>query len=462
MDGQMTVVAWQQWKEDIRAKLQETKELGSKICNNFVYIGYNLKMAEKTEAYRMDGFDNIYDFAQSEYGLGQSEVSRYKQINDRYSVDGNSLEIREEMREYGLSQLVAMLSIPDEQHSLISPDNTVRQIRELNSFNKGRLPGMSEAVQEELERPAAGVEQTPLQKCIFDFFKDSGRRGLLNEVLERLVQPDAFTEATVRQICDTINPAGNQTHRAGIVFLFMYEYERGIKYKLYTSPRPEEMSWENFLQEIICTYESYLAQDSDEELWCRCYGTVEEPEKVQVAGQMNLEEVQKEQIATSHEKMASDSVNTESEGVMNEPAGSSPEESIPDATYEEIIEEKDNIDAEEKEETAVGDISTADAGEDADSGEGACTGEFSTDEIQEPDESTGAAESGGCKVHSCGVDEEEIWMQCRARLQELDKFFAIWDTDTPNNEECLATMYEDAITLAAGIEKIMIARAQNV
>ena len=199
MEGQITIAQWQDWKEDMHRVLRETKELGEKICSNFVYIGYNLKRAEETEAYRMDGFADLNEFARSEYGLGASEVSRYKQINDRYSIGGNSLELKEEMQGFGLSQLVAMLSLPNEQHSLITPETTVREIRELTRFNKGKFPEMEEEVKRELEKgenreeiPAAGAsiprELTHLQECILDFFSRPAEAGQLQQIMEHIFQ----------------------------------------------------------------------------------------------------------------------------------------------------------------------------------------------------------------------------------------------------------------------------------
>lgn len=42
---QITIDQWQQWKEDIRSKLQETAE-------NFVYIGYRLKQIRDSGMHR--------------------------------------------------------------------------------------------------------------------------------------------------------------------------------------------------------------------------------------------------------------------------------------------------------------------------------------------------------------------------------------------------------------------------
>lgn len=72
---------------------------------------------------------------------------------------------------------------------------------------------------------------------------------------------------------------------------------------------------------------------------------------------------------------------------------------------------------------------------------------------------SGEAASGGCN-NPCGVDEEEIWTECRSYLMELYKYFAVWDQDIPNEQ--LETMRQEALSLAAGFERMQIARTRNV
>ena len=88
---QITLDEWTSWKEDIRRKLAET-------AGNFVYIGYRLKQIRDSGMY--DGAADIFEFAQKEYGLGKSTVSRFIAINEKYSEGGNSLELKEEFKTF--------------------------------------------------------------------------------------------------------------------------------------------------------------------------------------------------------------------------------------------------------------------------------------------------------------------------------------------------------------------------
>lgn len=235
--AQITLDQWIQWKEDIRQKLAET-------ANNFVYIGYRLKQIRDSGMY--DGAADIFEFAQKEYGLGKSTVSRFIAINEKYSEGGNSLELREEFRSFSSSKLSEMLTLPDNEIQLINERTTVRAIRELKQFNVED----PEAIQEAEEAQMAAGEQiekiyTPLEKCIIDFFKT--RRQMLDEVMELLEQG---TEEAQRQAAELMTPSGQAFHKKGLVFLFLYEWGDGIKYKLMTEPEPIFMSWPDFMDKI--------------------------------------------------------------------------------------------------------------------------------------------------------------------------------------------------------------------
>jgi len=262
MEGQITLNEWMQWKEDIRRKLQET-------AGNFVYIGYRLKQIRDSGMY--DGCANIFEFAEKEYHLERTTVSRFMSINDKFSKHGNSIELRDEFVGLGQSQLSEMLSLPVNDYDLITEDTAIKDIRELKRFEKD---AMNEPVEENgtedtenastmrvAENPDSGNEEqsgteekaeketkeefTPLQRCIIDFFKD--RQELLLKVLEIIDRED---DEGGKEIAELLSPTGSATHRKGIVFQLMYDYKGGVKYKIMGQPDPVSMSWEKFIAEI--------------------------------------------------------------------------------------------------------------------------------------------------------------------------------------------------------------------
>lgn len=228
---QITIEEWMRWKEDIREKLKETAE-------NFVYIGYRLKQIRDSGMY--GGAADVFEFAQREYGLGKSTVSRFIAINEKFSEGGNSERLQEPYRMIGSSKLAEMLTLTDEECTLITEKTTVTQIRELKEFNRQEP--------EEAEESIAGEPvRTPLQKCIIEYFR--GKRDLLDEIVKHMAAGDRKSAA------ELISPNGNTTFKKGIVFLFMYDYQTGVKYKIFGCEDIMALNWEEFLAIVLEIYQ---------------------------------------------------------------------------------------------------------------------------------------------------------------------------------------------------------------
>ena len=90
-------------------------------------------------------------------------------INTRFSEDGNSQILKQEYANFGYSKLQEMLTVKDEDLGLITEDTTVKQIRELKTYEKqedkaavleeqGNLPIVQMAAEEEKEEVAISQE----------------------------------------------------------------------------------------------------------------------------------------------------------------------------------------------------------------------------------------------------------------------------------------------------------------
>lgn len=270
MEGyeQITLDQWAQWKEDIREKLKET-------AGNFVYIGYRLKQIRDSGMY--GGAEDIFGFAQKEYGLGKSTVSRFIAINEKFSEGGNSLELRSEYRAIGSSKLAEMLTLTDAECRLITEKTTVSQIRELKNFNR-QAPEDVEAAEGGGE---SGPLRSPLQRCIIEYFR--GKKEMLDAAMRSIVGNN-YKEAS-----EIVSPGGNATFKKGILFLFLYDYKEGVKYKTFGSEDIVLMSWEGFGREMIevfmpaysaegSTYDRFYAAGEKEEEKASEKETVKEEE----------------------------------------------------------------------------------------------------------------------------------------------------------------------------------------
>lgn len=237
---QITLDEWTSWKEDIRKRLTEAVQ-------NFVYIGYRLKQIRDSGMF--GGTASIFEFAEKEYGLSKSTVSRFIAINEKYSEGGNSLELKEQYKNFTSSKLSEMLSLPDSECEMITENTTVRDIRKLKEFGRQQESDFD-------------IHEPPLKTCVVDFFKD--KKDMLNEVLQLIY------DGKEKEAAECMNPSGVGTHSKGICFLFMYEYEKGIKYKLLMEPQPLSMTWHEFLENIFAEYE-YEFKVGAYDVWSQYY-----------------------------------------------------------------------------------------------------------------------------------------------------------------------------------------------
>lgn len=289
---QITLGQWMSWKEDIRQKLAET-------AGNFVHIGYRLKQIRDSGMY--DGAADIFEFAQKEYGLGKSTVSRFIAINEKYSEGGNSLELRAEFRGFSSSKLAEMLTLPDEEISLITEKTTIKEIRELKNFDRQEIKDDGQDTGEKEK----GI--TELQKCIIEYFRD--KKELLNRVLGAVHADD------IKGAAELINPAGYKTFNKGLIYIFFYSYEQGVKYKQFGQGRIMEMSWQEFLKDVNNIFgdiygsgedihEAYYGRQAEAPVAMSQQEEGEEPEKTIAEDRSEEKEDDKKEEAVKREDQA--------------------------------------------------------------------------------------------------------------------------------------------------------------
>jgi hypothetical protein len=306
---QITLDEWTSWKEDIRKRLTEAVQ-------NFVYIGYRLKQIRDSGMF--GGTANIFEFAEKEYGLSKSTVSRFIAINEKYSEGGNSLELKEQYKNFTSSKLSEMLSLPDSECEMITENTTVRDIRKLKEFGRQQESDFD-------------IHEPPLKTCVVDFFKD--KKDMLNEVLQLIY------DGKEKEAAECMNPSGVGTHSKGICFLFMYEYEKGIKYKLLMEPQPLSMTWHEFLENIFAEYE-YEFKLGAYDVWSQYYKNEDVVATVATESPEAQEPQQPEPIA-------------ENENPVNEPLSEEakieePVNEMDEGTSEKVENEEEPINTEEE------------------------------------------------------------------------------------------------------------------
>ena len=413
---QITLNEWVQWKEDIREKLKET-------AGNFVHIGYRLKQIR--DSGMLDGAADIFEFAQREYGLGKSTVSRFIAINEKFSEGGNSLELRKEYQNIGSSKLAEMLTLPDAECMMITEKTTVKDIRELKNFIRQQDSVEQEETEEEWEERTL----TPLQKCLEDYFR--GKKEMLNQVVKAIYEDDW------KEAAELMNPSGAGTHKKGICFLFMYDFNTGVKAKLLTSQQPIAMSWRDVLMDVYDIYGT-LFERGNEDVYTAYYGEEKVEEKAP-------EEAPKKEPKKEHEKVEKIQKNTA--------VATSQQKVEKQGKSEEKVEEnrKENEDAmEEVEESPEIEEDSAEASdnETADS-----------EWIDQEEEQKGK---------SWLLNDEErwdIWDNARDERRELISTMAMYEAiqiqDRSVPVEKLEKMYHHAINVAAALERLLFDKRES-
>lgn len=141
------------------------------VARSFIAIGFFLKRARDDELFKEEGYQNIWDFSKARYGISKTYTSRYMSMNDRFSENGNSPNIRDEYRAYRKGQLQEMLYLEDDQLEQVKPGDRVEDIRNMRKPKEVpyiELPGQLEfeidfpeiLPQEQLAPPMISQKQT--------------------------------------------------------------------------------------------------------------------------------------------------------------------------------------------------------------------------------------------------------------------------------------------------------------
>lgn len=238
---QITLNEYISIKEDIKRRLNH-------LAESFVAIGYRLKQIRDTEAYRQDGYNTIFEFAEKELGLTKSPTSRFMAINDKYSVGGNSLELREEFIGLGKSRLSEMLTMDPEDYVLITDQTSIKDIREIKRMEK-----------------AAGENEdlTKFQEVIRKEYASKDRRKELIEIANAKCIDD---------IKAAVIPEGYRLMKKGVLVI-KFEDEK-ITVRTMGVSGVQELTWSEILNEYDQAFDLGAADP-----WKATYGEIEEEVK---------------------------------------------------------------------------------------------------------------------------------------------------------------------------------------
>lgn len=238
---QITLDEYISIKEDIKRRLNH-------LAESFVAIGYRLKQIRDTEAYRQDGYNTIFEFAEKELGLTKSPTSRFMAINDKYSVGGNSLELREEFIGLGKSRLSEMLTMDPEDYVLVTDQTSIKDIREIKRMEK-----------------AAGENEvlTKFQEVLRKEYASPDKRKELIEIANA---------KSIDDIKAAVIPEGYRLMKKGVLAI-KFEDEK-ITVRTMGASGVQELTWSEILNEYDQAFDLGAADP-----WKATYGEIEEEVK---------------------------------------------------------------------------------------------------------------------------------------------------------------------------------------
>lgn len=190
-----------QYKQELRTELEKTSE-------GFVRIGYLLKVARDTDILVGSGYKDYLDFANGEFGLDKSMVSRFIRINDRFSEEGNSDRLLEQYKGFGYAKLAIMLRIPEVITEELTPEYTKSEIQAIkNEIDEERGKSEVEHLEENFEQimnpptdsllvrvlKAIGEDNAALFCKIWNFFSENVEWGGLKDIFKPIDQQTYVT-----------------------------------------------------------------------------------------------------------------------------------------------------------------------------------------------------------------------------------------------------------------------------
>lgn len=119
------------------------------IRDNYIKLGFHLDECQRNKCYYRFLYSNFEDFCLANFNLDKSAVSRcinvYREFNASNDVKykngvktkGAAIEVAEDWKDYSYTQLTEILPLMPEQRKAISPDMTIKEIREYKKSLKG-------------------------------------------------------------------------------------------------------------------------------------------------------------------------------------------------------------------------------------------------------------------------------------------------------------------------------------
>ncbi len=293
---------YNEFKTEFDYEEAELKKNMERTAKSFVRIGYLLKVARDTDILKDSGYGNYVEFAEQEYKLDKSQVSRFININDKYSKGGNSEELDDRYKGFEYSKLAIMLTLPDKVAEELTP-----------SYTKSEIQAVKEEVEEEKkitdievmmeDRPEVPKDFSMLDHAIFYILENEP------ELFVALADEHFFgINPKNERIPEIMAPAGAKTYSVRIPTIgkYMLMFKDGdISLVNIRNNTKEKVTASDIGHSLVKIYDVNEEKDpaedkldSSEDLWEHIYDA-EFPKKEEVAPVQQPNEKKKESKVSS-------------------------------------------------------------------------------------------------------------------------------------------------------------------
>ena len=324
---------YQEYKQELDAVLTRTAE-------DFVQIGYLLKVARDTNILAESGYATVTDFAKAEYGIDKTQVSRFISINDRFSENGYSDHLMQNYQGFGYAKLTLMLQIPNEINEALPPTLSKTEIQAI----KDEVDAESQVSDIEVEiekaeaaavtdKPMLPPEGSPLQRNLWQLGKE--QEDLFRKLWE-ICNKSNYPRSTA--IMDALIPQGDAVYTVRIPgerrTQIIINSDGATVINLKTLERHEYAP-----QKICLEVDSlFLGGSSPEERYKKLYGEDLTPEEPEIAP-VQPDETPKEKKPEKRKESRVTKANTEPKKKPKEPDKKPEQMTIPGAAPDPAPEE---------------------------------------------------------------------------------------------------------------------------
>lgn len=311
----------------------------NKAAESFVKIGYLLKIARDTDILAESGYNSLTEFAQAEYNLDKSQVSRFIAINDNYSVDGYSDRLMTEYSGYGYSKLAMMLTLPAAVVAELTP-----------AYSKSDIQALKDEV-------AAEEAISPMEVYLEGEKEELEDASLLYQAMYQLFleNPEMYMPAPVDTdvLFDALAPAGENIYTVriqGVGRIMISCKEDRVNLVNVRTNNVEICTWEQMTEE----YTKLFGSCTWEERYGRPYPVKSEPAAEEPVPVEAVKEKKTKKPKVTKAKVTSEPVITRCEAKSDEAShepieGQDTIDEHPEYLPEQTVPEEDNMAAEDDE-----------------------------------------------------------------------------------------------------------------